>query len=273
MERVPVDGTTLEYEVTGDGEPVVFIHGALIADAFQPLVAEPALCSRYQLITYHRRGYVGSSHTQRSITLSRQAEDCLGLLHHLGVNRAHVVGHSFGGCIALQLALEAPEVVHSLGLLEPALIVGANAQGYREALAGATQRYREAGAEVAVDEFWQPRFGPGYRAWLDRVLPGAFAQEMADAGTWFELEASTVPDWSFDEVAARRITQPALVVLGSESDALWSRFGETYRLLLNWLPRAEGFVLPGATHGLQLQNPQGIARALADFFGRHPIRS
>ena len=82
-----------------------------------------------------------------------------------------------------------------------------------------------------------------------------------------------MPDWHFGEGEARRITQPTLVVLGSKSDALWSRFGETYRLLLTWLPYAEGFLLPGATHGLQMQNPDDMAEALADFFGCHPIPS
>ena len=50
---------------------------------------------------------------------------------------------------------------------------------------------------------------------------------------------------------ARRITQPVHAVLGGESDALWSRFGETHWLLPAWLSHAEGFVLPGAAHGLQ----------------------
>lgn len=58
---------------------------------------------------------------------------------------------------------------------------------------------------------------------------------------------------------------------GQDSDALWSRFGETQRLLLAWLPQAEGFVLPAATHGLQMQNPHDLAEALAAFFARHPL--
>ncbi len=67
------------------------------------------------------------------------------------------------------------------------------------------------------------------------------------------------------------MTQPVLVVLGGGSHALSPRFEETKRLLLAWLPRAEGFILPGAAHGLQLQNPRGLAEALAAFFARHPI--
>jgi pimeloyl-ACP methyl ester carboxylesterase len=270
MERAEVDGITLEYEVSGSGESVVFIHGAFIADTFQPLVAEPSLAESYRLITYHRRGYVGSSRTPDPVSVARQAADCRALLRHLGVERAHVVGHSFGGCVALQLARDAPEVVHSLALLEPGLMVGATAQSYREALQRSAQRYREAGAAIAVDEFLQARW-PGYRVTLDRVLPGAVDQAVADAAAWFERDLPGGLDWHFGEADARRITQPVLSVLGGESEVLWARFGETHRLLLAWLPKAEGFVLPGATHFLQVQNPHGLAEALAAFFARHPI--
>lgn len=269
MERVVADGVTLEYEVSGTGEPVVTIHGALIADAFRPLLAEPSLAGQYRLIIYHRRGYAGRSHAPDPVSIGRQASDCRELLRHVGVERAHVVGHSYGGLIALQLALDAPKVVHSLALLEPALMVGASAESYRESLVRGQERYQEAGAAVVVDEFLQLRFGAGYRPSLDRILPGAFEQAVADAGTTFELELSALQDWRFSEAEAQRITQPALVVLGADSNALSPRFVETKRELLAWLPDAEGFVLPHAAHGLQMQNPRGMAQALADFFARH----
>ncbi len=270
MERASLDGAELEYEVSGTGEPVVFIHGAFIADTFRPLLAEPSLTGRYRLILYHRRGYAGSSRASEPVSVARQAADCRALLHHLGVEQAHVVGHSYGGDVAFQLALDTPGVVHSLALLEPVLMVGASAQGYRESLARGVERYREAGAAVVVDEFLQARW-PGYRATLDRVLPGAFAQAVADAGTWFEHELPGQLDWRFGEAEARRITQPVLSVLGGQSDALWSRFGETHRLLLGWLLHAEGFVLPGTTHLMQIQGPRGMAEALAAFWARHRL--
>ena len=270
MERARTDGAELEYEVSGRGEPAVFIHGAFIADTFRPLLAEPSLGGRYRLILYHRRGYAGSSRASGPVSVARQAADCRALLRHLGVKRAHVVGHSYGGIVALQVALEAPDVAHSLTLLEPGLMVGASAQDYRESLARGVERYREAGAAVVVEEFLQARW-PGYRATLEGVLPGAFAQAVADAETWFEREASGQLGWRFGEAEARRISQPTLSVLGGESDALWSRFGETHRLLLAWLPYAEGFVLPATTHFMLLQDPRGMAEALAAFWARHPL--
>jgi pimeloyl-ACP methyl ester carboxylesterase len=268
LERASLDGAELEYEVSGKGAPVVFIHGAFIADTFRPLLAEPSLAGRYRLILYHRRGYAGSSRASEPVSVAQQAADCRALLHHLGVERAHVVGHSYGGIVALQLALDTPGVVHSLALLEPGLMVGTSAQGYRESLARGAERYREAGTEIVVDEFLQARW-PGYRTILNHVLPGAFDQAVADAETWFEREASGQLAWRFGEAEVRRISQPTLSVLGGESDALWSRFGETHRLLLEWLPHAEGFVLPGTTHFMQIQNPRGMAEALAAFWARH----
>jgi pimeloyl-ACP methyl ester carboxylesterase len=272
LERVSLDGAELDYQVSGTGESVVFIHGAFIADTFRPLLVEPSLAGHYRLILYHRRGYAGSSRASGPVSVAQQAADCGALLRHLGVDRAHVVGHSYGGDVALQLALDTPGVVHSLALLEPGLMVGASAQDYREALSRGAERYREAGAAVVVDEFLQARW-PGYRAALDRVLPGAFAQAVADAGTWFERELSGQLGWRFGEAEAHRISQPTLSVLGGESDALWSRFGETHRLLLAWLPHADGFVLPGATHFMQIENPRGMAEVLAAFWARYRLSS
>ena len=270
MKPAHLDNITVEYEITGAGEPILFIHGAFIADAFRPLVAEPALSDRYRLVTYHRRGYMGSSRSVDPTSLQQQAADCQALLRHVGVERVHVVGHSFGGCIALQLALEAPKIVHSLALLEPALMVGESAKGYRQALARGKERYRELGAQVVVDEFLEARW-PGYRDRLDQILPGAFDQAVTDAATWFERDLPAGLHWRFGEVEARRITQPVLSVLGGDSDALWSRFGETHQWLLGWLPHGEGFVLPSTTHFLQLQDSSGMAEALTAFFARHPM--
>jgi pimeloyl-ACP methyl ester carboxylesterase len=271
MERASINGAELEFAVHGAGEPVLLIHGALIADAFDPLLAESALSGRYRLISYHRRGYAGSGRTDGPVSIAQQAADARAVLRHVGAELAHVVGHSYGGTIALQLALDAPGAVRSLALLEPALAVGVTAQGYRDALARDQAQFREGGGSATVDAFLQARFGPGYRSFLDRLLPDAFAQAVADAGTAFQVELPALAEWRFGEAEARRITQPVLSVLGGESEALWPRFGETHRQLLAWLPQAEPFILPGATHALQMQNPRDLAEGLAGFFARHPL--
>lgn len=270
MEHVEVDGVTLVYAVAGAGEPVIFIHGALIADVFQPLVREPNLANRYRLISYRRRGYADGTHGSRPVSIARHAADCRAVLAHVGVGRAHIVGHSFGGAIALQLALDAPEVVHSLALIEPSLMIGESGGPYREALMRGGERYRAVETAIVVDEFLEAR-SPGYRPRLDAALPGAFAQAVHDAKIWFMFELPAQLDWGFGRDEARQIAQPTLSVVGGESARLWDRFGETHRWLLDSLPHAEAFVLAGATHLAQIEQPQRMAAGLAEFFGRHPI--
>jgi len=110
--------------------------------------------------------------------------------------------------------------------------------------------------------------GSDYRSALDRALPQAFDQAVADADTFFGHELPAVQKWAFTQEDASHVTQPALVVLGDRTDPI---FRERRGLLLAWLPNAEPFELPGATHLLYLENPRGMADALAAFFGRHPL--
>lgn len=270
--RAQVAGRELEYEVRGAGEPVVLVHGALIADAFAPLLGEPVLTERHQLILYHRRGYAGSTHPDKPLSIVQQAEDCRALMQHLGVQRAQVVGHSYGGAIALQLALDAPEAVHSLALLEPALLLMVpSGQQFMEAM-GPVLQMAEAGNKAgAVDAFFQAVVGPEYRSVLDRAVPGAFTQAVADADTFFGMELGALQQWSFTQADARRITQPVLAVLGGDSHTLWPGWVEIHQLVQTWLPQAQAFVLKGATHGLQMMDPKGMAEALIGFFARRPL--
>jgi pimeloyl-ACP methyl ester carboxylesterase len=103
MRTMTSNGVALEYETRGVGEPVALIHLSLYADSFAPLMDQPALAG-YQLLRYHRRGYAGSARTAGPVTIADQAADLAGLLGCLGIRRAHVAGHSYGGLIALQLA-------------------------------------------------------------------------------------------------------------------------------------------------------------------------
>jgi pimeloyl-ACP methyl ester carboxylesterase len=268
--RVRVNGTELEYKVRGSGEPVVLVHGAVIADAFESLLTEPAMASRYRLISYHRRGYAGSARPQGLVSIPEQAADCHALLRHLGVARAHVVGHSYGGKVALALALNFPDAVHSLALLEPAMAdTPSGPQFGAETILPAFRLYEAGDRAGAVDLFMRGVAGPEYRQTLSVVLPpAAFEQAVADADTLFQVDLPGVLQWRFTREDARRITQPVLSVAGSDSVPACR---ESHDVILAWLPQAEAFVLPNATHALQMMNPRGMAEALASFVARHPL--
>ncbi|HET8625462.1 MAG TPA: alpha/beta hydrolase [Gemmatimonadales bacterium] len=271
MNRAAVNGVELEYEVRGSGEPVVFINPGIFADWFVPLLDQPSLADRHQLVLYHRAGCAGSSRAAGPVTLAQHASHCRSLMRVLGIERAHIVGHSSSGNLALQLALDAPEVVHSLAILEPALYSVPGVETSRAFVAASAGLYRSGDKAGAIDMFLRGVAGPGYRVVLDQALPGAFEQHVADADTFFQQELPALRQWSFGRDDARRITQPVLAVVGARSldfDPIW---GERHQLLLDWLPNVEAFVLPVAAHLLQIENPQGMAEGLTAFFARHPI--
>jgi pimeloyl-ACP methyl ester carboxylesterase len=270
MNRAQIGDIALAYEVRGSGEPVVLIHGSFIADGLRPLLAEPSLTERYRLFLYHRRGFASSTHLDAPISIAQQAADCRAFLEHVGIQRAHFVGHSYGGNIALQLALDTSDVVHSIALLEPALFAVPSAPELMESLAPAFQMYEAGNKAEAVDGCLRGVLGPGYRDMLDRVLPGAFAQAAADADTFFQFEMPALQQWSFTQADANRIKQPVLSVVGSESHTLWKGRTEIHELVQAWWPRgADTFVLQGTAHALQIMNPTGMAEGLAGFFARH----
>jgi pimeloyl-ACP methyl ester carboxylesterase len=276
MQRARVDGdnTEVELEILGSasGEPVVLIHGAFLATAYAPLCAEPLLAN-HKLIRYHRRGYAGSSHPSGPASIAQQAADCRALLAHLGVERAHVVGHSSGGAMALQVALDAPEVVHSLVLLEPALFDVPGGALIEGATGPAVRLYQAGEKEAATDSMLRWAIGPAYREFVDRLLPGAYVQAVADADTVFSVELPALQEWRFTREDADRISQPVLSVLGERSVIDWPGWPEVYARVQEWMPQAEPFVLRGANHALQEMDPRGIAEAMAAFFARHPIPS
>ena len=120
MECATVDGVDLEYEIRGSGEPVVLIHWGVSATWAEPLVRQPALADHYRLLWYHRAGFGGSSKVETPITFADHAEHCQLLMRDLGIDRAHIVGHSSSAVLALQLALDFPEAVQSVVSMEAA---------------------------------------------------------------------------------------------------------------------------------------------------------
>lgn len=274
MDRVRLGEVELEYvvrganDVRGAGEPVILIHPGIFTDWFTPLLQEPAL-NRYRLVHYHRQGCAGSRRLSGPVSLVDQAAHARRLMDHLGIHRAHVVGHSSSGNVALQLALDSPESVQSLAILEPALMSVASAATSRQFVASAAQMYRAGDRARAVDTFLRGVCGPDYRMTLDRVLPGGFDGYVEDANTFFEQELPAIQQWSFQPEDAKRISQPTLAVVGARSLQISPIWGERQQVLLDWLPNVEAFVLPGAGHLLQIDNAVGMAEALAEFFGRH----
>jgi pimeloyl-ACP methyl ester carboxylesterase len=114
-----------------------------------------------------------------------------------------------------------------------------------------------------VDGFLRHVCGDGYRALLDRVIPGAFGEALDEADLFFQAEMPAVQRWSFEPADAEHVTRPVLNVLGAESVP---RFAEGSELIQSWFPRADRLSVPDAGHLLMVQNPTGLAQGLNRFF-------
>lgn len=260
----------LEYEVRGSGEPILLIHGAYFEDALVPIMNDEALAG-YQRIHYHRRGFARSAGHDGIFTMEREAADALDLLRYLNIDRAHVVGYSSGGVVAVELARSAPEAVHALVLIEPALqLPGVRERAMPPFLARAFELYEAGDTAGAVDTFWQEISpSPEWRAAIEAGIPGVDSgQAMRNADLFFELEAKAVLAYPFDEFATESIDQPILSVFGSISAP---RSVDQRQLVQSRLPQTEELVIENADHSLPMLRPHEIAEGIKEFLMRHPL--
>jgi pimeloyl-ACP methyl ester carboxylesterase len=270
MNSVKVNGVELEYEAIGSGEPVLLISPVL-ADGFLPLLSEPALADRYKLIRYHKRGWVGSTHTPVPVSVSDHAADAATLLDHLGIRRAHIAGHSSGAAVAAQLALDCPERVHTLLLLELSLLSVPSGEAFFEQAGPAFEAYASGDHSRALAVFMTAVSGLDWtecRALLEERVPGAVAQAVEDADTFFGVELPALTEWQFGPEQATAIDRPVLSVLGSETEPLWVEVAE---LLRSSLPQVEELRVDGVGHLLHIQRPEPVARGMAEFLRRNSM--
>lgn len=116
MPTKTVNGITMYYEVHGEGEPLVLI-GGLSNDVSDYRFIVPELATRYQVLAFDNRGAGRTEKPDAPYSIEQMADDAAGLLAALGVERAHVIGVSMGGRIAIALTLAHPELVKSLILV------------------------------------------------------------------------------------------------------------------------------------------------------------
>jgi pimeloyl-ACP methyl ester carboxylesterase len=270
MESVTVNGVKLEYETIGSGEPVLLISPVL-ADGFVPLLAQPALADRHQLIRYHKRGWAGSTHTPPPVTIGDHARDAAALLEHLGITRAHVAGHSSGAAVAAQLALDRPEIVHALILMELSLLSVPSGERFLEQAGPAFEAYASGDHDRALAMFMTVVSGldwPTCRALLEDRTPGAVAQAVEDADTFFGIELPALTEWEFGPRQAAAIDQPVLSILGSQTQPLWVEVADFLR---SAIPQVEEITIDGVGHLLHAQRPEPVARGMAEFLQRNAI--
>jgi pimeloyl-ACP methyl ester carboxylesterase len=269
MHPAEINGVTLDVLDRGSGEPVVFVH-SVMGDECAAVLVEPALASQFRVVHYHRRGYGNSERPKAPVSLRQQAADCRAVMQYLDIERAHCVGQSYGGAVLLQMALDLPDAVHSLALLEPGLpsVLG-NSQAFTAMVGKQVALYSAGDKAGAIETLAEEVGGADFHAVFDRTLPpGHFERWVAEADTMYQYDLPALQQWQFTREDAARITQPVLNLTGANTKPY---FREVYETLGTWLPHAENAELADATHCMLQTNPKGVAGRLVSFFSRHPM--
>jgi 3-oxoadipate enol-lactonase len=249
------NGTRLYFERQGNGPTLLFIHGTTLNHRMWRTQVE-AFAPCYDVITYDVRGFGKSALPTGPFCHYQDAE---ALLHHLGVKRAIVVGHSSGGLCTLELALARPDLVAGCGLIAAGLGGGAPFPADLQALvaqlrAAATERGVDAARTIwrSCSLFTSAREIPSVRDELDAML--------ADYSGWHWLHGS--PAGNLAPPVHERlesIAVPTLIVDGGRDHVYNNAIADT---LSTRIPRATLLRLPHAGHMANMEDSAAVTRAL-----------
>ncbi len=248
-----VNGLDMYYEVHGTGRPLVLLHGALSTTSVDFGAVLPSLAKARQVIAVEQQAHGHTADIDRPLTTKAMAADTVALLRQLGIEQADLFGYSMGAAIALQIAVDHPDLVRKLAVaslahthdgLHPGLLEGLE-QLTPEALAGTP--------------FQQ-----------------AYAREAPNPEDWPTLVAkvkdlnSRILEWPAD--AIQSIAAPTLIIIGDSDIVRPEHAVEIFRLLgggvvgdVAGLPRSQLAVLPGTTHITLVHRGDWLSSMIGEF--------
>lgn len=230
-----VNGIDLYYEVHGDGEPLIVLPGGFMTVAAMGEVI-PRLAERRRVIGVELQGHGHTADVDRPLRFETMADDIAGLIAHLGLSQADVLGHSLGGGVALQTAIRHPALVRRLVLASAPF----KRQGwYPEVLAGMAAIRAEAFSGSPIEEAYRTA-SPTPEAW-----PSVVSKVRTLLGEEY--------DWS---EGVRALTCPTLLLVGDADSVRLEHAVEFFALLgggqhdgdASGLSASRLAVLPATTH-------------------------
>ena len=238
-----INGVDIYYEVYGEGngDPVILIHGGLSnGDHFVNQI--PVLAENHEVVVMDSRGHGRSSFDDTPISYAVMAEDVLGLMDHLGIDKASIVGWSDGGIIGLDIAIHHPERLIKL------IAYGANyiPAGVRTDV-GDSERFN-AYIEMAAGDYVRLSPTPdGFDAFLNNI-----------GNMW-----ATEPNYTPEQMGS--ITVPTLILDGLEEEAIYT---EHALEMAHLIPTADLFLMSNIGHFAMFDKADEFNHIVLDYLGR-----
>lgn len=258
------DGTVLRWWRAGHGTPVVLVHGSFDDHQAWARVL-PDLSARADVVTYDRRGHSMSSQPRGQGSIISDAEDLLALIEKVVGGPAHLVGHSYGGSIALLAATMNKELVQSVAVHEPPLYWLLDSNPFARVLAAEFSVWRDhafgliaAGDPAAGARVFAEKLSVGKGAWRDLLSREQRATMVANAHTW--VDQQTDPSGRKVDITTLAWARfPITLFVGDQTQPLNLLLADQ---LAERLPFMRTVRIPGAGHAPHLTHPALFTEAL-----------
>lgn len=263
MPKARTNGIDIDYAVEGEGEPLVMIMG-LGGPRGSFKHQTRAFKKHYRTVTFDNRGVGKSDKPKGPYSIRMMAEDTLGLMDHLSIQSAHVLGVSMGGMIAQELTINHPERVAKLALGCTFATAGSGSSSSE------TNRAAEARAESSQDETSQRKLisdtlDLSFTSWSNRTILRRVAKVAIRfypiGGMIEQIKAVS----TFDSAERpRKIHAPTLVIPGTDDRLIDPTSSETVTKLV---PNARLVKVPGGGHYFFMEKHDGFNREVLLFLG------
>ncbi len=262
MPTAHVNGVDIFYQDAGEGFPVIFGH-SLVWDHEMFVHQVEALSKSYRCINVDYRNHGKSGAINKPWSIYDYVEDNIALAAHLGIKQAHWVGLSQGGMMAMRLALQRPDLVKSLVILDSS--AGPEEEEKRSQYEMMANMAAEQGPETVVEGilpiFFAEDFNRDYPD-VRAYYRDKFVNSDATAMKWAVFAVTGRDDVS-EKIQA--IGAPALVIVGEQDIATMP---ELSTFIDHALPNSRLVTIPGAGHMSPLEKPAPVTKAITDFLAK-----
>lgn len=256
----PVNGLKMYYEIHGSGEPVVMLHGAFMSiTGWEEWVKEVAKSRK--VIAVEMQGHGRTADIKRDMSFENLSDDVAGLLDHLKIQNADIVGYSLGGGVAMQTAIRHPEKVRK--------VVSISAVIRRD---GWVKEGRDAIAGITADLFKGTPMESEYKRLSP--TPNAFPEFVKHVVAM----ASQPYDFGSDKFKATEA--PMFFIHGDADGVRFDHIAEMYRLKgggeihgdMQPHPESRLAILPGTTHVTLMDRVSILVPMINDFLTAKPVK-
>ena len=261
MPSLSVNGINLNYRFDGtEGKPVLLFSNSLMSNLHMWDTQISKLESNFHILRYDSRGHGQSDAPKGDYTIDMLADDAIGLLDALGIEKAYYCGLSKGGMVGQKLATRNPERLHAAVFCATSSFMGP-ANLWQQRIDAAHAGGMESVSDGTLERWFTPSYHSTHASEIAKI------REMIHATPVDGFAGCCIAIKDMDQrETIKTINLPVLVIAGAEDPGTTPAMN---KLIADSIPGAEYVELPESAHFCNVQAADGFNTALADFLLKH----